>query len=221
MITLSFRRFGNGVYISHTDVLRSLNRTMRRAGIDVNYSKGFNRHMSLKLSQPLPLGIASDEEWVTADVVSELDKEEFFRLFSENCPPFIQPTAIYVTDKNPSLAAKIVASDYEIICPEADGFAEEIEKLKDGFVAVTTKDGQPAEKDYTGYVRSVEVKNGVIYCRFCFGNKNLRADVFAAVLKEKFNLDVPLSAITRKRQLVESGEGLIPAARYMESIADA
>ena len=68
MITLSYRRFGNGIYISHTDVIRSLNRTIRRAGIDVNYSKGFNRHMSLKLTQPLPLGIASDDEWVIADV---------------------------------------------------------------------------------------------------------------------------------------------------------
>ncbi len=218
MITLSFKRFGNGVYISHTDVLRSLNRTMRRAEVDVSYSKGFNRHMSLKLSQPLPLGIKSDEEWVTADVVKQWDRNEFFEKIKENCPPYLEPTAVYVTEKNPSLAAKIVASDYEIICKEAEPLKKEIEEMKNGFTATVIRDGEATEKDFTGYVYGIEVRGGVIYCRFAFGNKNLRADVFINALKEKYGLEIPLSAVTRKRQLVQSGDKLISAAEYMESL---
>lgn len=68
MITIGFKRTGDGVFVPHTDVLRVLNRTFRRAGICVEYSKGFNRHMSLKMTQPLPLGVADGDCYVTADI---------------------------------------------------------------------------------------------------------------------------------------------------------
>ena len=216
MITLSYRRFGNGIYISHTDVIRSLNRTIRRAGIDVNYSKGFNRHMSLKLTQPLPLGIASDDEWVTADVGEKIDKKDFFERFKTAAPPYIEATGVYKTEKNPSLASKVIASEYEIICPGIQKFREETEALKEGFTVVNEKDGEKKEKDYRGYIYDIKVTGDKIKCVFSFGNKNLRVDLFVKYINDKFGLNIPLSAVTRKLQLTEEDGKLITAKEYME-----
>lgn len=218
MITLSFERTGNGIYIAHTDVLRSLNRSMRRAGIDMNFSKGYNKHMALKLTQPLPLGIASEDEYVSCDVACDLTSEEFLEKMKICFPPFLTPKKAFYTTNNPNLAAKVVASDYEIECEKAAEYKEEIERLKCGFTTVIEREGKKTEKDYAGYVYSVKVENGKIHCRFSFGSKNLRADVFCKYLNEKFGLVIPFSAIVRKKQLVQTENGLIPAAEYLEKL---
>lgn len=216
MITMSFKRFGNGIYISHTDVLRSLNRTMRRAKIGVNYSNGFNKHMSLKLTQPLPLGVASDDEWVTVDLKEDMDKETFLEKVKANCPPFIEPKKVYYTEKNPALAASVTASDYEIFCPGCETYKKEIEDLKNGFFYIVEKDGETKEKDSTGLLYDVNVEKDKIFCRFAFGRKNFRVDNFLKHLKNKFGLDVPLSDAKRVSQLIPDGNGFITATEYME-----
>ncbi len=218
MITLCFARTGNGVYVAHTDVLRSLNRSMRRAGLDMNFSKGYNKHMALKLTQPLPLGIASEDEYVSCDVASEVSKREFLEKMQVCFPPFLTPKKAYVSANNPNLAAKVIAGDYEIKCEKADEFKEEIEKLAEGFTTEIEKDGKKTEHDYTGYIYSIRVEKGTIYCRFSFGSKNLRADVFCKYLNDKFGLSIPFSAIVRKKQLVQVENGLITAAEYLESL---
>ena len=114
MITLRFKRFNDGVFVPHVDVLRSLNRTFRRAGIDVRYSNGFNRHMVLRLTQPIPFGVADDDAYVTADIKSDFPLEEIFDKFVKACPPYIRPLGAYVTELNPSLGGTINASSYRV-----------------------------------------------------------------------------------------------------------
>ena len=218
MITLSFRRFGDGIYISHTDVLRALNRTMRRAEIAVDYSNGFNKHMALKLSQPLPLGIASDDEWVTIGVKTDLTTDEFLKRFSACCPPFLQGNRAFFTETNPSIASKVIASEYEIACPEAFAYKDAIEKLKDGFVVKTVTNGEEKTKDATGLVYEITVTEEGIRCTFAFGNKNLRVDTFLTYLQQMLGLEIPLSRVTRTKQLLAGENGFISVEHYMEKL---
>ena len=215
MYNLSFRRFGNGIYISHTDVLRNLNRTMRRAEINVAYSKGFNKHMSLKLTQPLPLGIASDDEWVTINVESKISKEEFFEKFKSNCPPFLEAVGIYETETNPSLAAKIIASQYFIKCADAYKYKTEIENLKNGCIMKVKKTGEFVDKDVTDYIYEIIVNQNGIICTVAFGSKNLRMDSFCNYLKENFGLNIKLTDVLRKKQLINDNGNLITVSEYI------
>ena len=217
MITMSYKRFGNGIYISHTDVLRSLNRTMRRAEIGVRYSNGFNKHMSLKLTQPLPLGVASDDEWVTVDLKEDMPKEIFLQKIRDNCPPFLVPKEVFYTEKNPSLAANVTVSDYEIRFEEAEKYKKQIESLKNGFVVRTMKDGNEIIKDTTGLVYDVRVEKDKIFCRFAFGNKNVRIDHFLLCLKQSFGIDIPLTNAKRTSQMIACDGKLMTATEYMEN----
>lgn len=216
MITMSFKRFGNGIYISHTDVLRSLNRTMRRAEIGVKYSNGFNKHMSLKLTQPLPLGVASDDEWVTVDLKEEMPKEEFLQRIRENCPPFLFPKAVFYSEKNPSLAANVTASDYEISFPDAEKYKEKIEGFREGFRLNTLRNGEPVVIDAAGKIYDIRVSKGMIRCRFAFGSKNLRIDHFLQYLKEEIGIDIPLVNARRTAQLIEQYGAFVTATAFME-----
>lgn len=218
MFSMAFSRTGNGIYVSHTDVLRCINRTMRRAKISMRYSQGFNKHMYLKLSQPLPLGIASEEEWVTADTISEITKEEFLEKFNQNCPPYLRGKAIYETKDNPSLAAKIIASRYRINLLGAMREREGICNLKNECVIISEKNGERKEKDVADLIYDITVDEDGIECIVAYGNKNLRMDLFCATLNSKFGFSVGLADITRLNQYVDKDGKLITAEKYLSEI---
>ncbi|MDR3292765.1 MAG: TIGR03936 family radical SAM-associated protein, partial [Clostridiales bacterium] len=67
MITIKYKKIGNAVYVSHIDTLRTVIRSIRRAGLSISYSQGFNPHPELYLSPPLPLFVESEAEYFSVD----------------------------------------------------------------------------------------------------------------------------------------------------------
>jgi len=51
-------------FMSHLDNMRAIERAIRRAGMPVAYSQGFNPTMKLSFGPPLPLGFTSETEFV-------------------------------------------------------------------------------------------------------------------------------------------------------------
>lgn len=218
MYTIKFRRFGNGVLISHTDVLRCLNRTMRRANIGMNFSKGFNKHMTLKLTQPLPLGIASDDEYVVCDLVDELSKEEFLQRVKDNLPPFLSAERVFYTEKNPSLSARVNASAYYVRTGKAFEKKDEIENIKNGYKVTVEKKGETAVKEVADMIYEVRAERDSINFTLAFGNPNLRIDVLFKQLNKDFDLDIGYLDVVRTEQLIYDGSTFLSAEKYMESV---
>ena len=69
-------RFAKGArlrFISHHDLMRTLERTFRRAGLPVRRTEGHNPGPRIVLLQPLPVGVVSDDE------VAEVELHEWLR----------------------------------------------------------------------------------------------------------------------------------------------
>lgn len=219
MITIAFERNANSIYVAHTDILRSLNRTFRRAGIQVNYSKGYNRHMSLKLTQPLPFGVASKEEWVSADIVNDFSSEEIIRLFNENCPPTLHAYEAYKVESNPNLGGIIIASDYLIKTGNALIRKEQIlEALKTLEVTVHKPDTEPVIKQVAELIYKAEITEEGIYLLMAFGNKNLRIDLVANKLNSLFDLGIEHTCLVRLHQYVQGEKGLVRVNEYIKGL---
>lgn len=62
-------------FISHLDMMRTIQRMIRRSDLPVSYSKGFNPHMALSIAQPLPVGIYSSAEYMDVVFDSEIDEK--------------------------------------------------------------------------------------------------------------------------------------------------
>lgn len=60
-------------FISHLDLMRTIQRMIRRSGLPAQYSNGFNPHMSLSIAQPLPVGMYSSGEYMDAVFDTEID----------------------------------------------------------------------------------------------------------------------------------------------------
>lgn len=218
MITIAFEKKDNAIYVSHTDIIRSLNRTFRRAGIAVNYSKGFNRHMSLKLTQPLPFGVTSREEWVTCDIEKEYNENEILSLFNANCPPSLHAKSAYILKANPNLGGLVIASDYMIYSEKAFALKDEILLAFKTLEITTNKDGEIITKSVADLIYKAKVTKEGIYLLLAFGNKNLRIDLVAKRLNELFNLDIENTDLVRLHQYVGKGGDIILAEEYIKSL---
>lgn len=58
-LRLRFTKTGRAVYLSHLDLLRTMQRAFLRAGLPLKYSEGFNPHAQLSFALPLSVGTAS------------------------------------------------------------------------------------------------------------------------------------------------------------------
>lgn len=58
-VRVYYRKTGRGKYISHLDITRCMKRALRRAGIPVWYTEGFNPHAYMTFALPISLGFES------------------------------------------------------------------------------------------------------------------------------------------------------------------
>lgn len=218
MITFKFQKTENAVFVSHIDILRMTNRTIRRAGVPVNYSQGFNPHMLINLSQPLPLGIASYSEWATAQTDFE-DEKKFIELYNKFCPKGFLAIQAFITQKKPNIAGKVTASDYYIENVMAYEHKEKIEIVNKGSYVIQAKTKKGLiDKDISSLIYKIKVDKQGIYVMLAFGNINLRIDNLAQKFNEDFNLEIKHNEIVRLNQYVNKNQEFILVEDYMKEV---
>ncbi|MDD3832395.1 MAG: TIGR03936 family radical SAM-associated protein [Oscillospiraceae bacterium] len=75
-IRIHFRKCGQVKYISHLDLMRTMTRAVRRAGIPVWYTEGFNKHPYLTFAAPLSLGVEGLSESMDNKLIQDIDMED-------------------------------------------------------------------------------------------------------------------------------------------------
>ncbi len=218
MLSFCFEKKGDAVFISHIDIMRALHRTLRRMGIPLDYSKGYNPHMLINLSQPLPLGVSSIDEWATLQTDFG-DPKAFVELFNKNCPNGLMCNSCHYTDKKPNIAGNVTASNYYIASSKAHEYAQQLMDINKQplFVPVKSKAGEVL-KDVSPMIYSITAAPDGIALRLAFGNINLRIDNLSVKLNEMFGLDIELSDITRTEQLIKTNEEYISVKEYLKTL---
>ncbi len=76
LLVIKFMIEGNLRFLSHAQMLRLFQRACVRAGIEIQYSQGFNPRPRLSLPLPRPVGIASDDELLCLRVRKSTSAQE-------------------------------------------------------------------------------------------------------------------------------------------------
>lgn len=63
IIRIKFNKDDSVKFISHLDMMKTFQRAVRRAGLDAEYSQGFNPQMQMIFGAPLSLGFTSSSEF--------------------------------------------------------------------------------------------------------------------------------------------------------------
>lgn len=74
-VRLRYAKRGKLRFTSHRDVARAFERALRRAGLPMAYSQGFNPHPKVSWVGAAPTGVASEAEYVEIQLVTHVDPE--------------------------------------------------------------------------------------------------------------------------------------------------
>ena len=100
-------------YTSHLDLHRAWGRLLRRAGLPLLYSKGFNPRPRIQLSTALPLGCTSEHELADIWLTEEIPYDEIQERLQHSAPPGTRILTVEFTALNePALPSQIDAVSY-------------------------------------------------------------------------------------------------------------
>ena len=110
-IRLRFSKTGPLRFIGHLNFLKVFQQTIRRAGLPVAYSQGFNPHMQLSFALPLPLGMTSNSDYADLTLEREMPGEELVSRFNTQAPGGLHLIDAWETI-GPGAAALVTVADY-------------------------------------------------------------------------------------------------------------
>lgn len=107
-------------WISHLELIKTMERAIRRAGIPLAYSEGFHPHARLSFGPALAVGICSIEEYFDMELTQESDPELLRDHLNSALPHGLQVFSVKRCKEHPkALNAVINRAAYEMIL-EAD-----------------------------------------------------------------------------------------------------
>ncbi|GBF34876.1 hypothetical protein DCCM_3996 [Desulfocucumis palustris] len=112
---ICYSKEGPARFISHLDMVRTFERAIRRAGLPVAFSQGFNPHPKFSFGCPLPVGIPGREEYMEIELVSELSPAEIEEKLNLALPGGIAVLRSFrMVDNAPAIMALIDSARYKV-----------------------------------------------------------------------------------------------------------
>jgi len=115
MVTMRSRFYKKGdmVFISHLDLIRVFERAIRRAGIPVAYTQGFNPHPIMAFATALGIGVASEGEYIDIQLSDDMDSELFMSSLNSVLPDGLKIIrSKKISNKAKSLMSIVCSSIY-------------------------------------------------------------------------------------------------------------
>lgn len=192
-IRFQFSKGPEVMFLSHLDVLRAMERALRRAKLPMAFTEGFSPRPIMSFSFALPVGVLSEAEYADFRFAEEMDPADFMERFTYHLPSGFQVIAAeQLAEGSPSLMNEINAALWKVALPHTS--RKEIEErlrgleARDSFVVERqTKKGNRSVDLLPllfGVSKIEESGNGVdVHCLAGVGNEgNLRVEELGLLL---------------------------------------
>lgn len=112
---IQFGKQGRLRFISHLDLQRFMQRALRRTGLPVAYSQGFNPHALLSFASALGMGVSSEAELLEVRFAEPVAEQTILEAMRAALPPEMPVYRVRaVDDRSPSLMATVYCADYRM-----------------------------------------------------------------------------------------------------------
>ena len=98
-LRLRFSKTGRAIYISHLDLMHTMQRAFSRAGYALKYSEGFNPHPQISIALPLSVGTASRCEIMDFKLKEDPNLTELPRKLTSALPEGIEVLEVYEPER--------------------------------------------------------------------------------------------------------------------------
>ena len=210
MLVLKYEKTARACFISHIDLLKHTERTIRRAEIPVKFSNGYSPHALLFFSAPLALGVSSKAEYLAID--ADMQADELIARYNASCAEGLKASKVFECSKNPNLQGKVVASDYIFPIEYHDI------DLSHGFEIEYVRKGETQREEVGNKIFAVQNVDGKLCLRLATGNTNLRPDRLLGTLNAMFKADMKATDIVKVAQYFKVDDRLVEADEYLDSL---
>lgn len=119
-IRVKYQKKGWARFVSQLEMVKVLERTLRRSEFPLVFSEGFSPRPKLSFGPPTPVGFESETELADVFLVSHLPEGVVKRRLEKFFPEGFKPLSVcYVSLEEVSLMKKIAFSEYEVLIPFA------------------------------------------------------------------------------------------------------
>jgi radical SAM-linked protein len=206
-------------HLSHLEVVRALERSIRRANLPFAVTQGFNPHMKAAFGPALPVGTAGEHEYLDVWLTRYTEADTVLEALAKASPGDLAPQEVrYVADRSPSLTAALTIGVYRI---EIDGegidpqkvYTELTHQIGEGEFT-TTHRGKTKVFDLTHSLPKepgVSVSDGGIEIELTVRmgpQGSLRPEVFVRAVLDRSEVAASAVRTTRLDTFIEGDEGV-------------
>ncbi len=224
-----FGKTGSLALLSHLDIVRLLERALRRSGLPVSFTGGFHPLPRLQLALALPLGVEALGEWLDLEFATPVDPvEALTRLRSQLPAEFPLQSVEAVPLSGPSLSQELVAAEWSVeLCPIEPGRCLTPQRWREAIATLlaaealpwsdTDKKGRPRQRDCRPFLESLEplipadgTDSLTVRLRATIDpqGRSLRPEQLLRWMAERLGLPLRLGRLRRERLLLREPEVL-------------
>lgn len=214
-VRIYFEKQGPSKYMSHLDLMRCMTRTIRRAGVPIWYTEGYNPHPFMTFALPLSLGTAGLCESMDVRLTTDMSFDEIkTRLNRALCEGIVVTEVNYVSEKATAIHSavyhirlSVTGMDGEVLCAELDRYLSQNEII----VQKKNKKKQLVDIDIKPHVMefgvSAEGECAVLKIRLPAGNAlNINPNIVLKGFESAQGVAFERCDIVRTKLLTEAGE---------------
>ena len=191
---MRFSKTGRAKYISHLDLMHTMQRAMARCNMPIWFTEGFNQHAYVSVALPLSTGYSGEYEFLDFNFLTETVPENAVEMINSVFPEGLSAQEIYALSDGGMKIANIAWSKYKITW----GFEGEIPKdfIKDVTELFEKDDIQILKRSKRGekmvnmkeLMKTPEIteKDGTVICEVITGagNNNMSPEYLTKAIRE-------------------------------------
>ncbi|MGL5822526.1 MAG: TIGR03936 family radical SAM-associated protein [Sarcina sp.] len=230
---IKFTKDADIKFLSHLDLLRTVQKVAKRAGLPVEYSDGFNPHMQFVIALPLSVGVYSQGDYADLYLYEDLECEEVKERLNEASLRGIKflevsrSPVIMNIRRLPQAMALLDAATYEIQIRYDDTtyLLEDMKALEEKTEYNTMKKTKRSEKltDIKPLIKefSYEIGDGKLVIKTlipCGSRETLSPSLLAEYIRENTRgaIKDAFIDIQRIEMFGYKNEVLVPLYKYIE-----
>ena len=204
-------------HIGHLDILRAMQRALRRAGLPVAYSNGFNPHILLYFASALQVGAVGCNELMEVTLRETVTPEAFLAAMNRALPPEMQLKRCFEAEAGrPALMAQVLAQqvDIHLLCEQPQRLIGQVNALlsRGSIPSVRKSKKGDKEVDIRPLIYQLSAEADVLHATLALTeHDSCKPDMLVRALAEQAGQDVPRVLVVRQHLLGRSEAGeLVP-----------
>lgn len=114
-VIIQYGKGGPLRYLSHLELIRALERSFRRAKIDIQVSGGFNPRPKISYGPALSVGVGSRAEYMVINLKAPVSEKELLEKISFSLPKGLNIyRAKYIAEKSASIMSVVKSAAYHV-----------------------------------------------------------------------------------------------------------